>query len=803
MEHDFRLAFRALRRSPVYAAVGIVSLALGIAANVTVFSIVNALLVRPLPVPDPDRLLRVGRSTRAADFGTVSFPEYRDLKRGAADVAELIAHFPQSAILTAGDEPRDAWLELVSANYFSALQVPLAAGRGFLPADDERLEQVVVLSNAVWQSRFNSDPAILGRVVRVNARPFTVIGVAPSSFRGTFAGFAIDAWVPARTQPITNPQGGSIEQRDDRSLMMMARLRPGVSMEQAQTRFDVLATRVQQAQAGREAVRIRSAPASGVHPFIAQIVRGFLALLQGIVGLVLVIACANLANILLVRTESRRRELAVRVALGASASRIARLVLAESLTIAVAGGALGLGISYWLNRALERIDLPAGIPVALTLGVDATVVVGAIAITLLTAVAFGVGPAFSASRANATADLRSTGVTADRRRARVRNVLVAAQVGVATVLLAGSSLLLRSLANTSRVDPGFDARGVTLFAAAPELLGYDEARGLALWSAITARVAPLPGVERASLALMVPLGNRGDQVAVGRVDAKDDAPARPYNFASPGYFETVRMTLLRGRDFRATDTKQSPDVVIVNEAMASELFPRISAVGQQVRVIGRDERDRLATIVGVVATTKIQTLGEAPRPMIYLPFGQWYRSDMILHVRTRTPDAALMRRVVDEIHAVEPSLAVNVQTMQQATTFSLIPLRVAGTVLGAAGFIGVVLAAIGVFGLVAYAVSLRTREIGVRMALGGTAGHVAQLVVRHGMRPIVAGLLAGLSVALAVGQLLRGLLVGIGPSDPVSLALVCVVLLGSAGVALIVPVRRAVSVDPARTLRSE
>jgi predicted permease len=803
MRHDFVLALRALRNAPVYAAVGILSLAVGIAANVTVFSVVNALLIRPLPVPDPDQLLRVGRVTRQNEFGTVSFIEYTELRDGTASIGELVAHFPNNAIISVKGEPRDAWLELVSGNYFSALRVPLVAGRGFSREDDDAANQVVVISSALWKNRLGGDPNIVGRTMGVNGRVFTIVGVAAENFRGTFAGFGIDAWVPATTQAIASPQSGSIRDRNSRFLMLVARVHADMSEVRVQSTLDVLATRLRQAQGDTNTLRLQAVPASGVHPFIAQILRGFLGLLQGVMGLVLVIACVNLANILLVRTESRRRDLAVRVALGAGPKRVARLVLAESVTIATLGGALGLAIAFWVNRLLERVDLPAGIPVSLTLGLDTRVVGVAIAITLVTSIAFGLGPALAASHANVISDLRSGATTSDRRRTRIRNLLVGGQVAVAAVLLVGSSLLLRSLQQTSRIDPGFDPRDVHVFASAPELLGYDEARGRALWTSALQRVQAIPGVQNAALGLFVPLGSRNDVLASGPATNAEMPPMRLYNYVSPSYFETLRIPMKLGRDFAAADNAQSPFVAIINEAMAATFPNPRAVVGRQLRIVDREERERLVTVVGVVGTIKNRTFGEAPRPLVYLPFTQWYRPDMVLHARIAGGDMAVTRRIVSEIHALEPSLAVNAQSMQLAMAFALIPLRVAGVVLAVAGFVGLLLAAIGVFGLVAYAVSLRTREIGVRMALGGAAAQVAKFVVRQGIRPVLIGLAAGLVVSLGLAQLLRGLLVGIGPFDPLSFLGVCVVLLASGAIAIIVPVRRAVGVDPATVLRTE
>ncbi|MEJ7810730.1 MAG: ABC transporter permease [Gemmatimonadaceae bacterium] len=805
LSHDLRVALRTLGRSPLFAAVSVLSLAVGIGANVAVFGLVNALLVRPLPAVAAGRLVRVGRTTRDVRFGTVSFAEYRELRDGVSAAADLVAHYPSSAIVTVRGEPRAVWLEVVSANYFSMLGVRPARGRGFVTDDDRASNPspVVVISDALWRRRFGGEPAAVGGV-RINGRDFTVVGVAPPDFRGTFAGFQIDAWVPVAMQPVAAPGVGSLTRREDRFLMMLGRLRPGVTDDRARATLDAWAQRLRLAQQDTtQGVRLEVAAASGVHPFIAGIVTAFLGLLQSIVALVLLIACVNLANVLLVRASARRRELAVRAALGATRWQLARLVLAESLVIAAAGGALGLVLAAGLGGVVQRLDLPVGIPLGLTLSLDGRVIAVALALVLVTAVAFGAAPALAASRADAFVDLRTAGATADRRRSRLRGVLVGAQVAVATVLLAGSGLLLRSLQQSAALDPGFDPAGVQLVSASPELLGYDETRGRALWDEIVTRATRVPGVRAATLALFVPLGSRGDLLPMAPVGAQGNPELLSYNIVRPGYFEALRIPLVAGRDFRPADDARAPDVVVVSAAMARRFFGRETALGRSIRVVDRAGHERRAEVIGIARTIKVRFVGEPPRPIAYFPFGQRYRPDMVLHVRAGAGSAAVTRQVAEAIRALEPDLAVDVESMSRATAFSLIPLRVAGSVLGFSGLVGLFLAALGVFGLVAYAVSLRAREIGIRVALGAPRAAVTRLVAAQGMRPVLAGLVLGLGVALGAGRLLRSLLVGIDTSDPVTLLVVAAVLLGSAAAALIVPVRRALRVDPAQVLRAE
>jgi predicted permease len=802
---EIRLAARALRRAPLFAVLATLSLAVGIAANVTVFSIVDGLLLRPLPVSHPEQLVRLGRSTRDAYFGTVSYPEYLDLRSALASALDLIGHYPNTATLTLGNEPRTIWLELVSANYFPTLGVRLPLGRGFTPNEVATAGEapVIVLSDRLWHARFGGDPTVLGKTAKVNGHPFTIIGVAPPSFHGTFTGFDIDAWVPATMQAVAVPRAGSLDRRDDRFLMLIGRLRQGVSVDRARAALSVAAPRLRTTQQDTSSVvRLDIADATGVHPAAARIVTAFLGLLQGVVLLVLLVACANLANLLLVRVSSRERELSIRRALGATRARIASVLLAESVLIAAGGGLLGCGLALAADFAIPRAPLDVGVPLALGLGIDGRVLAFTLGATVLTTLAFGVGPALAASRLSSLCILRAGSATATRRSGRVRATLVGAQVALSAVLLFGSGLMLRSLYRSRTLEPGFDPSHIELFAASPDQLGYDETRGRALWQNTLERAGQISDVRSAALALLVPLGNRGDVLASGPLPATRPTELLPYNYVSANYFATLRIPLVAGRDFNRHDDRAAADVAIVSTTMARQFFGEGSPLGRQIRVVAGAGRERRATVIGVVGDVKIRTLGEPPRPMLYLPFGQWYGPDMVLHVRSEN-GANVARNVVSMMHALEPNLAVDVQTMSHATAFSLIPLQVAGAVLGFAGAVGLALATLGVFGLVAYAVSLRTREIGIRMALGAERWALARFVSGQGVRPVLVGLLVGLPIAVAGGTLLRRILVGVAPADPVTLLFIVIALLASAGAAFLIPLRRALRTDAARVLREE
>lgn len=803
---ELTFAARALRRAPIFTIVSIGSLAIGIGANVAVFSLANTLLLRPLPVPAAERLARVGRSTPESPFGPVSYSEYREIATAIAPVAELVGNYPTSAIVTAPDGPKQAWVELVSGNYFAALALRPALGRGLTPDDDRMAGDgaVIVISHRLWRDRFAGDTAAIGRVLRLNGRPFTVIGVAPPEFRGTFTGFAIDGWVPVTMQSVVSPGAGSLARRDDRFLMLLAARRAGAEDRSLPAALGVVASRLQAAQRDpRDDVRLELATAGGVHPFVARIVRAFVGLLQAIVLLVLLIACVNLANVLLVRASARQRELSVRAALGATRWHLARLALAEALLIALGGGVLGTIFAAVAGDALSGLDLPVGLPLGLTIGVDGNVLVAAIVATTIAAIAFGVGPSVSASRASALANLRVGGATADRHRARVRSMLVGAQVATATVLLVGSGLALRSLRESAVLSPGFTQDRVHVLSGAPDLLGYGEARGRALWERIVAEAEHVPGVEQSSLGLFIPLGSRGDRLIVSRAGSGAGERPFPYNYVAPGYFGLMGIRLVAGRDFTAADGAAAPDVVIVSRAMARRFFGDTVALGRSIRVEDRGGSARNTTIVGIAADVKLRSMGESPTAIAYLPFSQWYRSDMVLHVRVTDAAERVLPRVLERVHAIEPDLALDVQPLSRATAFSMIPLRVASAVLAFCGVVGALLAALGVFGLVAYAVSLRTREIGIRVALGAGHAAIVRLVTLQALRPVGIGLALGLVASAAAAGAIRGLLVGVRPIDPVSLAAAATFLLAAGAAAIVVPIRRAFRIAPATVLRTE
>ncbi len=796
---DLRHAARALARNPVSTFVAVLSLALAIGANSALFSLVSAALLRPLPVADPAALVRIGAAQPGADFTTLSFPELEAVQ-GAHTLAGALGHQMHGALIDFGDAPTEDMVEVVTESYFDVLGVAPALGRTF--ADAARDGPGVVLSDRVWRDRLGRRNDVVGTPVRINGRPFTVLGVMPAGFAGTFPGMRISAWVPLRDAAGVLDAGIDLTSNRDRVLMAMGRLAPGVAREKAR---DELASLVAGADGGafpERGVALRSA--SGVHPLLKGLVAGFLAALMGVSGLVLLIACANVANLLLARGAARAGELAVRVSVGASRWRIVRQLLAESALIGLLASVGGLLIAVWTSGLLTHLTPPSTVPLGLDVGIDRGVLLFTLVLGLASTLVSGMVPAFRVSSVDPARILRREAGRGARGRGAA--ALVAAQVAVSAVLLVGSGLLVRGLAASGRVDPGFDARGVTVLSASPELrFGDDRAKTNAYWDELEGRAAALPEVRSVGVALYVPLGDRSDRMRMSADgDGGEGGRQRPfvgYNVTRPGYFGALGIPLLEGRDFTASDRADAPPVVVVNEALARSAFGG-EALGRTLHIEERTGVVRDATVVGVVATTQVRALGEAPTPFAYLPHPQLDRPDMVLFVRSDggTSLAPLLR---DAARAVEPDVAVRVRPITDDMAFSLTPARIMGWVLGVAGALGLFLAGTGVFGVVSHATARRLPEMGVRMALGADPGRVRALVLGGALRTTLGGLVAGLAAAALLSGALGRFLYGLSPWDPATFGATAAVLVGATLLAAFFPARSAGRLDPATILRRE
>lgn len=814
---DLRYAWRTLLRTPGFVAVAVVSLAVGIGANTTIFSIVSGLLFRPLPVPRPQEIVGLFTSDYSGPpFGTSAYADYLDIAARSQTLKGLTAHAMEPVSFSSQGITERLAAELVSANYFDVLEVRPALGRGFAPEEGDPLHPiaVVVLSDAVWRSRFGSDAGILGRTITVSGRPMTVVGVMPSRFQGILRGLKLDFWMPAPMQGVLDPSPDQWS-RGSRSFTLTGRLKPGVTAAAAQAEMSVLAERLHREHpqewtdvrgAGRRLTlltesRIRIAPPEARGPAVA----GSL-LLMVVVGLVLLVVCANLAGLLLARAAARRREIAIRLALGATRGRLIRQFVTESALVTFIGGGLGLLVAAWMTRLLQRFQPPIGVPVRLELPVDFRVMAFAVGISLFTGVLLGLVPSLQASRPALVPALKDESTGGRPVRTRMREAFIVGQVALSFLLLIAAGLFLRSLGRANAIDPGFGARNGAMATVDLSLNGYPPERARMLTDAALERLRATPGIEAASWTTLVPLAlggtsRRGMNV---RDYARQPGEDLEFHFArvSDGYFETMQVQIVRGRAIDARDGLGAPGVVVVNQTFARRFWPKSDPLGQGISV--RGPAGPYLTVVGVARDGKYQTMTEDPVPFAYFPLAQEYYPVITLVARSSGDPAAALSAVRANLLAADPDLPIfSAQTLDEHLALTLLPQRVAAAVLGGFGGVALLLAAMGIYGIVAFSVSQRTREIGVRVALGAARSDVIRLMVRNGMRPVAIGVGIGLVSALATTRLLKSFLTGVSPTDPATFAGVVLAFLGVALWAALLPARRAARIDPLMALRSE
>jgi predicted permease len=815
LRQDLRQAARLLVKDPGFTAVAVLSLGLGIGANTAIFSLVNALLLRPMPVASPDEIVSVYTSDYSGPrYGVSSYPDYQDFRRLDA-LAGLVAWAPTPVALSQDGEHQRLFAETVSANYFDVLGVRPVVGRGFVPEEDTGPAAVAVIAHALWQGRFGGDPAVVGRTLVLNGTPFRVVGVAPPGYGGLMRGLAMDVWLPLSMQAVARPGSSDLMGRGNRGLFLTGRLKPGADRAAAQARFDALAAELHKThprnwtdvqQRGR-VVTLVSEAGSRIYPDVRGPVLGFVALLMTVVGLVLLIACANLANLLLARASARRREIGIRVALGAGRWRLIRQLLTESLLLGALGGAVGLLLASWGTDAIAGFRPPVPVPLLLDLRPDGRVLAFTVAVSLLTGVLFGLAPALSATGRDLATALKddSTAVAGGPWRSRLRAVLVGGQVSVALLLLVGSGLFLRSLRNAHTVDLGFEPGGLALASVDLSLAGYKDDAGRDFYARALAATRELPGVVAATLVKDAPLGLAGGRrrvVIEGYTPRPGEDMEVSFTAAGPGFFETFRLPLRQGRAFEERDGAGAPLVAIVNESFARRYWPGQDPLGRQLRM--RGEQAPPMEVIGVARDGKYRTLGEEPRPFFYVPLLQDYDPSVTLVARTQGPPAELAALLPRRLAAVDPRVpAFDVKTMDEHLRFALLPARLAAAVLGLFGTVALLLAALGLYGVMSYVVSQRRREVGIRIALGARRSDVIRMVLGHGMRLTLIGAACGLVAAVALTRLVAGLLYGISPTDPWTLGSVTAVLAAVAFLACLVPARRAAGVDPVVALRFE
>jgi predicted permease len=821
---DVRYALRWLRRSPGFAAVAVLSLGLGIGFTTAIFAVVDALLLRPLPVTAPDRLVDVYTNGSDGDtYSTSSYPDYLDLAAGNEVFSGIAGYSPMFAAVNAGGRSRLTMGEVVTANYFQVLGVGAALGRTFVAADDAPgAPRVTVIAHHVWMRDFAGDPAAVGRTVKIKGQSYQVVGVLPARFTGMVPLLLPEVWVPVRQVEDVEPSGiqevtpsptgtTRIDRRGQRWMFMRARLEDGVTPADAQANLDVLMARLRaehpQTNKDRKASLVPTRQVR-LHPAGDGMLRwGLLGTLLA-VSLVLLIACANVAGMLLARASARHKEVALRLAVGASRARLVQQLVTESLVLALAGAVLGVVLAAWAIQGIGAIPLPLPVPLSLDLRLDARVLAAAVAAALATGLLAGLAPALRASRPALAADLKGDAPAADLggRRWSLRDGLVAAQMAVTALLLVTSGLLVRSLLASERAELGFRSDGVAIVSFDLSMSGYDTDRATRFFDEAERRVRALPGVDGYARASRTPfsLNYNRTNVAVPGVQQAADELGAPTQSAdvSPGYFAALGIPLLEGRSVTVDDRPDTPRVAVVNESMARRYWPGRSAVGQ--RVHQRTLSGPPIEIVGVVADHKLQTVGEPAQPAIHFAIAQ--RPDVFGVVVASTPgDAtALLAALRRELLALEPELLfLDNQTMAAQVDATLFPVRAGAFLVGLFSAVGLLLAAMGLYGVIAYAVTRRTREIGIRLALGAEPGGVLRLVMRQGLTLAAAGWVVGVAMAVVVAQVLAAQLYGISAGDPVAWGGAAVVLLGVAMLANALPARRAARIDPAMALRIE
>jgi predicted permease len=805
---DIRHAIRLLVRNPLFTATAVLSLAIGIGATTTIFTLADALLLRrPVGVTDPDRVVDIGRTRNGQEFDNTSYANFQDIAAQATKLSGVYAQDldPISVALGGAKGAERVYATIVSGNYFQVLGVTPQVGRLLMPDDDTApgASPVVVLSDRLWRRRFSADPFIVGQSVILNGTPFTVLGVAPLGFRGTTL-LSPELWAPLTMVSEIKPGTTWRPMRGGSWILIGGRLAPGVGIEQAQAEIDAIAKRLEEmypdTNRGVGWKVMRATPIPGE---MSTYVGAFMAILGAIVGLVLVVASINIAGMMLARAAARRRETAVRLALGASRLRLVRQLVVESLAVFLLGGAAGLVVARWMTSLLLALLPNIPIPLALSLPLNTRIVLFGLAVTCLTALATGLVPAFQAS----TPDLVET-LKGDRDarfgRFRLRQVLVAAQVAGSVLLIVVAGLFARALQHAASINPGFDTANVEIVGLDLSLARHNDKSGPAFLRQVIARVAAVPGVESVAASIDLPLdGGRfgfGDVWAAGKTE-KEAIGLEDWNIVEPGYFRTLRKSLVGGRDFSRADIKGRPDVAIVNEVAAAKLWPGENPIGR--RLIRTDEDgQRQVEVVGVEKTGKYVALNEQPTPFIYLPYAQAYVPRVSLVIRTSGPTAIpAVRAIVAELNPNLP--VIGTFTLDSMSTIALLPQRLAGGIAGALGVVAVLIAGLGVYGVTAYSVARRTREFGIRVALGATPRDVLGLVFRQGAVLTASGLVVGLLLALASSQLLASLLFGVGAADPIVFGLAALVFGALSLAASLVPARRALAINPTVALRSE
>lgn len=814
---DIRYALRMLVKNRGFTLIAVLALGLGIGANTAIFSLFNGMLWRPLPVKNARELMILAAKSKDIDFPiNLSYPDYQDYRQLKNVFSDLVCYTPSPVGFAAQGQPERAWVELVSGNYFSALGLQPALGRTFAPDEGwvANKDPLLVLSYQFWQKRFGGNKRVVGQTVQVNNHPFTIIGVAPEQYVGAYYWLKPDFYIPLSTVGLLDPgQKDTLTDRKAAFLRVLGYLQPGVTTTQAIAAAEPidrqLAHDYPEFHKGLSLLVLReldARPEPGISAFMSTAMLIFMFL----VGLVLLIACANVANLILARANGRRKEFATRVALGASRMRVVRQLLTETILLSAFGGILGMLLARWAGKGLMTIHVPTDIPLRLfDLRLDWRIFTFTFVAALLTGIVAGLVPALQASRTDLADTLkaggRSGGGSAGRH--RFRNALVVSQVAVSLLLLSCAGFFIRSLQNSAHVDMGFRVDHTLMVSVDLGLQGYSEQRGQQFYKQLTERLRGLHGVRDAAVGAYIPMGYDNSLINIfpeGQViDDKSKTETAADDEVQPSYFRAVGTPVIQGREFTDADTATSPRVAVINEAFAKKIWPGENAIGKHFRT-KKDEAD--IEVVGLTRTGKYFFLYESPQPFVYFPLAQHYVSAANLFVYTQNDPQSMVSAVRDQIRQFDATLPVfAVTTMEAHVQYGkpLLPARLGAMLVGAFGVLGLVLASVGVYGVVSYSVSQRTQEIGIRTAMGAQPSSVLRLILKQGMNMAVIGSGIGIVLSLVVFRALGTVLYGVSVFDPLTLTSVSSLLIAVAFIASYIPALRATHVDPVVALRDE